>query len=374
MKKITVETLTPVHIGSGRMISGNAEYLYFPAENVLVLVDEVKILKLIGKEQLDIWVQYIEEPTESFLDYLYQRKPDLRPPDVAKRIIPLRGRIPKFHQTLREQMHDGFSRPYIPGSSLKGAIRTALFTSEILKRYEQEEEIPKHKLGKENFKRNRFEFNDQTLQKEVFGSDPNHDWLRLLRISDCYFDTATHATFSETLNEGRQMHYHLKQSVTQLTEYIPAGAHTTGTLHIQEALQQLAAKRRYFLPQASKLSYDWLFEQLRVHTIQLLEDELDFFDEAELPRDCDMLLDHLMEIRAQCKNLQPNEAIIRLGFGTGYRNMTGNWTKELLTDTQYDELSNAIRGKRYQDLPLPKSRKVMREGEPLGFIKLTLNN
>ena len=372
MKKITVETLTPVHIGSGRMISGNAEYLYFPLENALVLIDETKILELIGTAQLDIWVQYIEEPTESFLDYLYQRKPDLRPPDVAKRIIPLRGRIPKFHQTLREQMHDGFGRPYIPGSSLKGAIRTALFTSEIRKRY-QPESIPQFRLGGKN-KKGQFQFKDQTLQKEVFGNDPNHDWLRLLRISDCYFDAVTHATFSETLNEGRQMHYHLKQSVSQLTEYIPAGAHTTGTLHIQEALQQLAARRRYFLPQANTLSYDWLFEQLRTHTTRLLNDELDFFEDAKLPLDCDMLPDHLTEIRAQCKNLQPNEAIIRLGFGTGYRNMTGNWTKELLTDAQYDELSDAVRHPRYQSLPLPKSRKVVREGEPLGFIKLTLNN
>jgi hypothetical protein len=55
--------------------------------------------------------------------------------------------------------------------------------------------------------------------------------------------------------------------------------------------------------------------------------------------------------------------------------MTGNWVKELvLDDDLYDEIDAAARRTtRYIGLPLPKSRKVMFDGQFLGYVKLQYN-
>lgn len=375
--KIKLTTLSPLHIGSGVQYQGNAEYLYFEKEKALVVADEVKILEIILVENMHVWVNYIESKEKgSFLDYLRQRKPDIKPEDVSKRVLPLKGkRTPYFSNTLREQIHGGLSVPYLPGSSLKGAMRTAIFAGALTKNY-AEIGVPENKLGMIHKFNNRFIISDKLLQQEVFGRDPNSDWLRMLQVGDCYFQAGTHAAFAEVLNErGRAQQYEIKGEVGQLIEYVPAGREAELLLNIPEKHRDLIVRKEpgLFRPAVKQLSLEWLCQLLHRHSLQLLDNEIKFFDEADLPHDAEGLLDFLVDLRRKATAFPENACLVRIGYGTGYRNMTGDWVKDLVhEDDLYDDIATAVRRTpRYNGMPLPKSRKMMFEGEMMGFVKLT---
>ena len=124
---IKLETLTPVHIGSGIELQGNSEYLIFNEERQAVLIDTKKVLKIIGEERIDQWIAVIEKQ-ESLLQLLKQRKTGLTSADVAQRAMQIKNQIGD-KKTMREQMHTGAGQPLLPGTSLKGAIRTAAFAT-----------------------------------------------------------------------------------------------------------------------------------------------------------------------------------------------------------------------------------------------------
>ncbi len=381
--KIKIETLSPIHIGSGIQYQGNAEYLYFDKEKAVVVADESKILDIIGAENIHIWVGYIEdrENKKNFLEYLRQRKPGIRPEDVARRIIPLKGsRAPYFTNTLREQIHGGMGQPYLPGSSIKGAIRTAIFSQTILPKY-KDRGLGDRDLNFRLIRRGNNEvpdFNDKKLQQEVFGHDPNSDFLRMLQVGDCYFNTNTHAAFAETLNgKGADQRYEIKGEVRQLIEYIPAGKTTEFQISIPKQHRELILRKepQLFPATARQLNEAWLCKLLHVHALRLLKSEIDFFEDADLPNIAGGLLEFMQELYSQAKAFPENACLLRLGFGTGYRNMTGDWVKDLvLDDGLYDDIATATRRTpRYNGMPLPKSRKIMFDGVLPGYVKLTFH-
>jgi len=184
MQKVTCETVSPVHIGSGLNLQRQIEFL---AEgNEIALVDDKKVLSTIGSENIDKWVHIIER-REKLLEYLKTRKPGLTLNDVARRILRINGSIGNI-QYLREQLHNGMGLAMIPGSSLKGAIRTALLNNWL----KQHTRLwGKDKLG--FYKKGKFEFQDNKVVEACFGKDPNHDLLRFLQIGDLHFQGNTEA-------------------------------------------------------------------------------------------------------------------------------------------------------------------------------------
>jgi len=374
--KINLRILSPVHVGSGVEFQGNAEYLYFDKERIIALADEQKVLKIIGKENIPIWINYIEGREENFLDYLRQRKPDIQPSDIARRGISFQGnQAPYFSNNLREQIHGGIGKPYIPGSSLKGAIRTALFAVTLMNKY-REKGIPEEKLGTQFNKK--LKINDKPLQQEVFGRNPNSDWLRMLQVGDCYFPSETHAGFAETLNEYNNQRYDIKHNVRQLIEYLPEGSEASFPMRIPEKhMERIHEKNpRLFSDSTRRLSLTGIFQTIQKHTLRLLDNEIEFFAEAELPPEAMELMDFLHAFRKEAAICSEHECLLRLGFGTGYRTMTGDWVKDLVFDDDlYDDIATVTRRTaRYNSFPLPKSRKMMFDGVLPGFVKLTLQN
>lgn len=373
MINATLKVLTPVHVGSGRQLQGNAECLYFQGAKKLAVVDEEKIFSIIGKEQIDTWVNYIENPSSTFLDYLHQRKPDIRPEDIASRVIPLKGAMePQPHHPLREQIRTGFGHPYIPGSSLKGALRTAIFATTLEQRNES--------IGERLLKNKHDKFKDQTLQQEVFGKDPNHDWLRLLQVGDFNFtDVNTHAAFCESLNYYGRDEYRMKDLIRVLIEYIPAGAEAKGDIRIPDNQQKACAKMRHFSKgwsrdlHADNLNLPDLFRLVNEHNKSLLEREIERYDNADLPEQVDEMIPELEALLAQFATLGDNECMLRFGFGTGYKTMTGDWVSnpDLIDGHLYDQISAAARKTpKYNDFYLPKTRRVILGGLQMGWVKI----
>ena len=77
---------------------------------------------------------------------------------------------------LREQLKDLYNRPYLPGSSLKGALRTSLAWYGWQARKLQPDRLM--------LDEKRAKFASRRYEQELFGRDPNHDLLRALQVSD----------------------------------------------------------------------------------------------------------------------------------------------------------------------------------------------
>ena len=135
-----IKALSPIHIGSGERLM-KKEYIYLPRANQIIVPD-------IGKMYMDICRKPIKRQYEEFL--LYNKKDDLgqwlksqgfRPDSYEKwkkyvldtgDLAPEEGydRPPRPREIITF-VKDGRGEPYVPGSSIKGMIRTALLCWEI---------------------------------------------------------------------------------------------------------------------------------------------------------------------------------------------------------------------------------------------------
>lgn len=165
--KITV--LTPLHIGNGREMLKDYDYA----------VHGGRTWRINENALLD--AQDVEDPRVA--DMLARVKPAqlLKAQDFSDgspyfRYV-LKG-TPKSSAegaVLREQMKDAFDHPYLPGTTVKGALRTALAWRLWAKKGLRPEV---GKLGGSP------KFAASGYERDLFGKNPNNDLLRALQVSD----------------------------------------------------------------------------------------------------------------------------------------------------------------------------------------------
>lgn len=165
--KITV--LTPLHVGNGREMLKDYDYAIHGGRTWRI------------NENTLLEAQDVEDPRVA--EMLARVKPAqlLRPEDFTEsspyfRYI-LKG-TPKSSAegaVLREQIKDAFDHPYLPGTTVKGALRTALGWY-LWEKKGLHPEVSRLS-GSPKFAASGYE-------RELFGKNPNNDLLRALQIRD----------------------------------------------------------------------------------------------------------------------------------------------------------------------------------------------
>lgn len=368
--KATIKTLTPVHIGSGGEFQGNFEYLYFQQQGKAVVIDDKKILDIIGEENIGQWVSCIENKG-SLLELIQSRSRALRPEDVAMRILPVGGSGLDKNKSIKEQLHSGNGSPLLPGSSLKGAIRTAFWAHEVFQNKQMVQSESNLGISRFDRKTNRekFQYSDEALGNKFFGSDPNHDIFRLLLIGDAQFSrTECHKT--EVVNLGRN-DWHIKHTITQFVEAIPAGESSEFLLQYNEVVGKKGADM--FNRNKELLRPESLFPLVNAHTLRLVNNEISYWrDDEDSPTILGTYIEDMEAIRDEINACAPTECVLRLGWGTGFRSMTGDW-HSLLQEEHYDRLIRTLRPTHDDSITYPKTTRMLAGGTPLGFIKLSLS-
>ncbi len=273
--------------------------------------------------------------------------------------------------TLKEQLHDGNEKPYIPGSTIKGAIRSALFNTLMNKR---------RNLGEHEISNGNNRATAQGLEKRLFGEDPNHDILRFLRVGDAYFEKG--CTISMELNSlnivknGSSVEKSTKSA--QLVEAITVDELAEFGMDINLDLWESCISKEKVNGKIEGLSsLENLFSLINKNTLSLIEEELSFWDE-DLTND-DVLdykarLEEVLETTVACQN--GKSCVLRLGHGMGWSFIVGNWAKngEIVNDELWEKIKNASRPNNqqyYRDYAFPKTRRVDADMDVLGFVKLT---
>lgn len=165
--KITL--LTPLHIGSGRELM--LDYDYTVHRGCTWRINEDALLDAQDVDDPAMAERLARTPPAQLL-----RDEDYREDSPFFHYV-LKG-TPRARQAgaqLREQIKDPWQRPYLPGTSLKGALRTALAWHgfRALKMKPDARQLhPRRKWAA------------QRIEREIMGKNPNFDLLRALHVGD----------------------------------------------------------------------------------------------------------------------------------------------------------------------------------------------
>ncbi len=135
--KMSLTTLSPIFIGSGETLNKSA-YFYFGKE--VNVIDEKKLVKLLRSRRglFEEFMSYASAGNLNLTKFLENNIPNFKNLDISKyklmyhsNAITTKGK--KGLNGINTFIKSSNGKPYIPGSSIKGFIRTALIASEIRK-------------------------------------------------------------------------------------------------------------------------------------------------------------------------------------------------------------------------------------------------
>lgn len=355
--KINIKTITPVHIGSGETLYRDNDFcLEKDSEgyDVIGVTDPGKILSLIGQEHISDWLIGIENKrpvTEIVIQFAPKDKRGME--HYTSRIID----YGQASETLKEFIHNGNNKPYIPGSSIKGAIRTAILAT-VAKNADIDWLLSKNRHSAKK------------VEEHFFG-DIQSDVFRFLHIGDAVFGECfqipTISLMMINLNErminlnGRWVKRYKDESKKQLIEALSKDDESSFELHFNSEAYTLAEKngQTKSLPTCMSSGKDFsitkLFRTINSHTQMLIESEIEHWEEkadgSDFVNNYIKNLKELKGIADGCKNDAGKSCLLRIGHGSGWRFITGAWTK--------------------RNKDFPKSRRVSKDLDLLGFVKLS---
>lgn len=366
MSKLKLTTLTSLHIGSGNVLQRDCDFVCGEdAEGypVVGVIDPRKVLALVGEENVDAWTVAVENGRGTD-DIVRQYAPKSTVANYSRHLID--SYLSHTPQQIKEFMRDGLDRPYIPGSSIKGAMRTAVL-ADIAAGMQEAKLVTTDNRGNVTAK---------PMEAGVFGKDPNCDVFRFLLVGDA-IATGYRTAVCNMVNINERTNKSFWDTSKQMaTEVLLCDTEVEFSLALKVPAQRPADMPP--VPQALS-SVETLLDVINNHTRALLADEIEIWKGKDVDAESEEKVDNyveklgnLLDEADKCKG--HHSAVMRVGHGSGWRFITGAWTEQL-SDSDFDRVMDKARpnNSRYSQYMFPKSRRLDEdECEPLGFVKLTL--
>ena len=366
---LEAEILTPVHVGAGdeKDWLENADFVHDKGK--VYLLDHKKVMNAIGPDK---FAHALTGTDKSSL----------------KRVLPgpvkdYASKVMECHTNtqnrIKAQVRTGLrNKPIIPGSSLKGALRSVII----------------HHLKPANGTNN-----NSQLNKEVMGSSTDGDEFgRFFKVTDISLEE-TKLINSKIFNLHQNDHnfesgwkhaknntepYFNPKGFNTVYEVIAPGQKGTLDLKLAEVTwKKLKQERSYMkkVEEKTKIiegSIKDLFGIINNYTRDYLEKEIAFFKKYNQAEHTDKILNSLTDL----KNRIPDHnsyCIMRLAAGSGFHSITGDWRLE---SHFIDKLTKTIKTRKglktisrgmLDGQESAKSRKIAVSGNqfmPMGFIQL----
>lgn len=340
--ELKISTLNPVHIGNGEEL--RADFDFITENGQTYRLDEDKVLEDFYDEiKPDRYGNY---PT---LGEILRNKGLTSASKYHRYTLSGQPQSRRSDARMKACIKDVHDVPYLPGSSIKGALRTALAWTGW---EESSVQFDIYDLGR------RRQWAGQKLERQVFGKNPNYDLLRAMQVSDCFCSQArdhlivANAKVLTKKNAGSPVEI----------ESIAGDVPFTGTLKIDDFL---------FTPQADRVLHmsgrrQWLDTLcLRLHALAgaRLKKMADWFDAIDHGTRVEKFLSRLLDLN---QKLRENQAFLQLGWGTGWDGKTF-WTHLQKDEYQFEEILEKYRmvrqGKRERGDEFPRSRRALMRGK-----------
>ncbi len=350
----TITTLSPLHIGSGERLRegfdfiGHGGYLWVANQGALMgaILDEM------AQEYKDL-AQAMEAIVDMNLHQLREAG-RLREEhfDLAKGLF--RYRLKGCTSTkekqgeLHAQIKDVYGRPYLPGSSLKGALRSVLIR-QLAEGDSRKPDI----FRKERRRRGKGpkvydpRFAAQNLEKRHFvpadapnRQIPNYDLWRAFQVLDSEPVPASRLALAQVLVfPTTDQSGNSKDSPILDFEVIPRDVTFLVSIRVDEWL--------FNSPSARKLGFGrkhlaWFTTELRKMVDRearaRLVEEVKFFDDLHDRYEVGATMVALNKLAEELNGLADDEMMLEVGKGSGWRSKTlGRVLQERLSNSEFDQ-------------------------------------
>lgn len=359
--KLGLEIITPTQSGSGTELFKEIDYI--ERNQAAFIVDQQASFQAIASGNLALDAKLLVGNRLS--DWV-----NAAGQDFGYR-LPWLGSTAKVPEKFREQLKDAMNRPYLPGSAIKGAIRTALIADWL-------RSVPSSSFAHLLPQKDRFgkspskQWAAKKLMDEITGKDAKQDIFRSFKVKDTLFaNSELRLADIRWLNETRW------RSMSQRRSF--EGWQQADGIHAEvlqpETLGLLALQWDDFLlsdiktwQQAGTIAsiapkdFDDLRQRLNRHAEYRLQREIQFYKKQGKPapeQECQRILNML--------KADQHSAYLQMSWGSGWRGMTGDWASDEQVKT-FRELFNLGR----TDKPFPKTRRLVVSGEPklpMGWVR-----
>lgn len=341
---VKVTTLSPLHIGTGRELM--QEYDYAVKEGKTWRLNETTLLE--DKDAADpaVMRQLMSVPPAQLL-----QPEDFK--DGKKKFRYVISGTPRSQQAgsiLREQIKTASDQLYLPGSSLKGALRTALAWHGW--------QLNGLKPDRTKIDERRPKFAARDYEQALFGNDPNHDLLRAMQVGDSDLHGADRLMLANVrvlTSKG------IGKDIPVEVEAIRGDTVFTLPMKIDTSLfSDWARQRKDFRLGGQK---DWLLnlaELARAHSLDRIRDQQAWFEKRSVPK--------LAALYAQFGKvtLTENQFLAQLGWGGGWDNKTfgsrlqsdAKFFDWLATHPKLGLLHGKAREARKPGVPFPSTRRT----------------
>jgi len=335
--------ITPVHVGSGLKL-GKMDYVVKGDQVMIINLQRLASLPGIDPEELSDAMDM-----RNFEIGAYLRGKGIDPTKAASYSIPC-GRPPQGEIICC--LKDGLSSPYLPGSSLKGALRTAILWERIKRDSSLMDEARLKVLTaiERAGPRNAGAWAAQPLERLFLGRDPvkgnhpNYDHLRALKVSDTDIIPKEHLQcFDATVRNLKGER--LETKMTLCVEAFRPGTETQVSLNIDPFLLKDDVQSKLNLKVEDLKDLEKI---ARGYYSDYIKSEIDFFSKYNErgPQDFYEKLLSLPEKRGGM--------LLRAGWGSGWHGMT---VARLFPDL-LDDIRDAFRLGRSNVAEFPKTRKL----------------
>ncbi|MEQ8189847.1 MAG: type III-A CRISPR-associated RAMP protein Csm5 [Candidatus Eremiobacterota bacterium] len=390
MTQIRIEAVTPVFIGKGEEIT---PFDYVLTEDRFAVFDVQKYFKKKAGRVEEFYRKVNSNPGEfSLSDFLNNDRTDrdcwkysVKSSVLIKKILEESIRAKKPEMSVKSHIKDELTgTPYIPGSSLKGAIRTA-FLYNILRN--DKNHVKKHmeKLIGEAKNASFYDrkFIEKKLKNPSFLSEPfkglcdiandaQKDLFKLLNIADSSpEEDCLELNLIDTYSFNKYKNYRT------IYETIKKGTIFHTLIHINEYLLHEKLKPTISWNNSYLITIKKLFQILNCFAMEIIDHESWFFENimGNFPIKIKEFYKNFSEEVGDAKD---NTAYLSIGQGSGWHKMTaGILLQKLLEKEDFNELRYALNlAPKHIAFPYPKSRKLImgKPGEgisPVGWIKIT---
>ena len=395
-----IELLSPLHIGTGTNLLEGVDWIQ--RDGYVYVADQDALLEAVfdrageeGRSDAAIARAIAGMTLNDLVDAGYLTEEDFAEDSPLFRYR-LRGK-PAMNQ-ISEQIKDVFGRPYLPGSSLKGALRTVLAVggAQVCKLdvkgmvIAELDEIDKLRRRKGRRVRPDRSWVSQPIEGELFAPGaprgrkgrkrdvPHYDLLRALQVGDSEpvsLEQLSLVRVNIYPTAGQRTPYGRQRGLDVDVEALRRGTTLRVPIKIEGYLFSGQAKRTLRFGKRKS----WLLNLPRwARSVagQRIADEIEFFQQRQ---DAHMVLSFYNRLVQTWEGLGENEFLLQVGWGTGWLSKTfGRLLQE--DERAFERLVRDYRltierGRRPGD-PFPKSRHLVRVGEhpavPLGWMKMKL--
>lgn len=350
---VTLSLLTPLHIGSGKELGRDFDYVTHAGRTWVM--------------NSDAFLEHLQKPDGSFDERILGRPASelLQAGDYQddspffRYVLDGMPRSEQYGAVVREQYKDAFDRPYIPGSSIKGSLRTVLAWQGF-----QEAGL---KLDVNDLRGSR-SWAGQGYERQIFGRDPNHDLLRALQIADTEPTTQERLQLvnAQVVTGGEKLGSPIEVEAVRSDTVFRTTFVVDEFLHTAEAEQELRFGRRW----------RWLTDLpaiARSRAAQQIAQERDWFRSRKYDN-VGRFYHQLLTVLKR-NQLKENQFVVQIGWGGGWNSKTIGAPLQQ-EDQAWERLLNdkrlsPSRFRRAAGAEFPKSRRAVmamnQPAAPLGW-------